>query len=117
MKARLVSFGRLEIDGKRYDHDVVIEGGRISRRTKGPSKPFRDRFGHTPLSAAERIPWSAPRLIIGTGAHGQLPIMPEVLEEAHRREVEIVAVPTGEACRLLGEKHGGPIAAVLHVTC
>lgn len=117
MKARLLSFGRLEIDGKVYDHDVVIEGSRISRRKKGPSKPFRDRYGHTPLSADEKIPWSAARIIIGTGADGQLPIMPEVLDEARRREVEIVPVPTEEACRLLSEKHGSSVAAILHVTC
>ena len=38
MDARLVSFGKLEIDGRRFDHDVVVEGGRVRRRKKGPSK-------------------------------------------------------------------------------
>jgi len=56
MHIRLVTFGLLEIDGARVDHDVVIEGGRVRRRRKGPSKPYRDRYGHTPLSAAEDIP-------------------------------------------------------------
>jgi hypothetical protein len=76
MKARLVKFGEIEVDGKRYTHDVVIDGGKVRKRKKGPSKEFREQFGHTPLSAGEEIPW---RLIVGTGAHGALPVMDEVL--------------------------------------
>ena len=117
-RARLVSFGLIEIDGQKFDHDVVIAGGTIRKRKKGPSKPYRDTYGHTPLSADEDIPWTADRLIIGTGASGQLPVMPEVYEEARRRSVEVVAVPTTEACRLLGEiNRDQSTAAILHVTC
>ena len=90
MDAALVSFGKLEIDGRRFDHDVVIEGGQVRKRKKGPSKPYRDRYGHTPLSPDEAIPWSARRLIVGTGASGALPVMPELLTEAKRRGVEVV---------------------------
>jgi hypothetical protein len=117
MDARLVSFGQLEIDGRRFDKDVVIEGGRVRRRKKGPSKAYRDRFGHTPLSADEAIPWSAPRLIVGTGAAGQLPIMPELYREARRRGVELIARPTAEACSLLEAADPREVAAILHVTC
>ena len=116
MDARLVSFGQIEIDGQRYDHDVVIEAGRIRRRRKGPSKAHRDRFGHTPLSPEEAIPWSGHRLIIGTGASGQLPVMPSLYEEARRRGVEIITLPTAQACRLLSGEADG-VAAILHVTC
>lgn len=117
MDVRLVAFGQIEIDGHRFEHDVVIEGGKVRRRKKGPSKPYRDRYGHTPLSADEAIPWSAPRLIIGTGESGQLPIMPELLEEARRRGVEIVAERTEKACRLLARAEPKQVAAILHVTC
>ncbi len=51
MKARLVKFGEIEVEGKRYTHDVVIDGGKVRKRKKGPSKQFREEFGHTPLSA------------------------------------------------------------------
>ena len=117
MHARLLSFGVLEVEGKRYDADVVIERGQVRRRRKKPSKPYRDRFGHTPLSADESIPWGGPRLIVGTGADGLLPIMAEVYEEAARRNVEIVALPTEAACRLIAELEPGEVNAVLHVTC
>ena len=55
MKARLVKFGEIEVDGRRYSHDVVIDGGKVRKRKKGPSKRFREKFGHTPLSVGEEI--------------------------------------------------------------
>jgi hypothetical protein len=115
--AKLISFGLIEIDGRRFDHDVVLEAGSVRRRKKKPSRAYRDRYGHTPLSADEEIPWSAPRLIVGTGASGQLPIMPELYEEAQRRGVEVVAAPTEEACGLLSDVGQRDAAAVIHVTC
>ena len=57
MKARLVKFGEIEVEGKRYTHDVVIDGGKVRKRKKGPSKEFREQFGHTPLSVGEEIPF------------------------------------------------------------
>jgi hypothetical protein len=117
MDARLIAFGQIEIDGRRFDHDVVVERGRVRRRKKGPSKPYRDRYGHTPLSPDEAIPWSAPRLIVGTGASGQLPVMPELYREAERRGVEMDAEPTGEDSKMLAAPKERSTAAILHVTC
>ena len=117
MKARLLKFGEIKVEGERYTHDVVIDGGKVRKRKKGPSKQFREKFGHTPLSAGEKIPWGGQRLIIGTGAHGALPVMNEVLAEAKRRGVEIIAKPTSEACHLLDEVKKGQAYAILHCTC
>jgi hypothetical protein len=117
MKAELVEFGVIEVAGRRYRHDVVISGGRIGRRHKGPSRSLRDRFGHTPLSIAEEIPWGGGRLIVGTGADGALPITPEVEEEARRRGIALEALPTPDACRRLAGLRGRDVYAVLHVTC
>jgi hypothetical protein len=117
MKARLLGFGDLEVEGKRYEADVVIDRGQVRRRRKKPSKPYRDRFGHTPLSAKESIPWGGPNLIVGTGADGLLPIMAQVYKDAARRNVEIVALPTEAACRLIADLESGEVNAVLHVTC
>lgn len=117
MKAKLVSFGRLEIDGEEFDKDVVIDAGKVCKRDKGPSKGARGRYGHTPLTAAEEIPWGGKRLIVGTGAEGQLPIADDVREEAARRGVEIVAVRTSKACKLLEDLDASKVHAILHVTC
>ena len=117
MQARLLRFGSIEVDGQEYENDIIIEAGRIRKRKKKPSKPYRGEFGHTPLSADEELPWSGDRMIIGTGAYGSLPIMPEVREEARRRGVELIAIPTEDACRLIDSLDRGGVHAVLHVTC
>jgi hypothetical protein len=117
MEARLLGFGSIEIEGTRYTHDIVIDAGAIRKRSKRPSKPYRDQYGHTPLSANEDLPWGGEKLIIGTGAHGSLPVMPEVAEEAKRRGVDLVIEPTEEACQLIADVATPKVYAVLHVTC
>jgi hypothetical protein len=117
MKARFVRFGVVELDGERYERDVVVHRGSVSRRDKAASKPLRESFGHTPLTLAEGIPWDCHKLIVGTGADGALPILDEVREEAHRRGVELVALPTRDACRLLSKSRARDVVAILHVTC
>jgi hypothetical protein len=117
MKMRLVTFGVIDIDGQHYDHDVVVEKGQVRKRKKNLSKAYRNRFGHTPLSAEENIPWHGTKLFIGTGAYGSLPIMPEVYEEAQRKGVEVIAKPTIEICELVKQLKPTDINAILHVTC
>jgi hypothetical protein len=117
LKAHLVAFGSIEIDGRRHEHDVVIDRGDVRKRIKKPSKPHRARYGHTPLSADEDIPWSGSQLIIGTGAYGSLPITPELRQEADRRGVELVATTTEDACRLIASLDRRDVNAILHVTC
>ena len=117
MEARLICFGEVELDGRRYEHDVVIAGGVVHRRRKGPSKSLRGQYGHTPLSVREAIPWGGRRLIVGTGVDGQLPIAAAVFEEAAGRDIEIVALPTEEACRLLGTVETAKVRAILHISC
>jgi hypothetical protein len=111
------SFGSIVIDGDRYDHDVVVLDGRVSPRDKGPSKPLKTRYGHTPLSADEAIPWSKPTLVVGTGHSGRLPVVAEIEVEAERRGVDLVILPTSEAVDLLNQSDTGDVNAILHVTC
>jgi len=117
MEVEYLGFGEIDVSGERYEHDVVIENGRARKRDKKPSKGYRNDMGHTPLSAEEDIPWSAPRLVIGTGADGRLPVMAEVRDLAAERGVEVISMPTAEACRLLQGLEPHEAAAVLHVTC
>ena len=86
MKFQQFSFGQIRIDGVGYGYDVVIDRGEICKRKKKLSKKFRDRFGHTPLSLEEEIPWKCRRLV-GTGS-GALPVMDEVRREAKRRTAQ-----------------------------
>ncbi len=116
MRIDQFTFGSIRIDGVTYEHDVVIVRGRVRRRKKKSSKPFRNAFGHTPLSVEENIPWDCRRLVVGTGADGALPVMEEVKREAARREVELLTVPTSDAIRLLLAEPRDT-NAIFHVTC
>jgi hypothetical protein len=115
MRIGRFTFGSIQIDGVIYEHDVVIARGRVHKRKKNSSKPFRDAFGHTPVSIEENIPWDCRRLVIGTGADGALAVMEEVEREAAHRKVELLIVPTREAIRALqvGPKDTN---AIFHVT-
>ncbi|MGC2194131.1 MAG: hypothetical protein WA628_05610 [Terriglobales bacterium] len=87
------TFGSIQIDGLACDCDVVVDGDEIRKRKKKPSKQFRDEYGHTPLSIEEDIPWKCRRLVVGTGAHGRLPVMKEVKREAKRPKSRIACSP------------------------
>ncbi len=117
MDVEYPGFGAIVIKGQRFDRDMVVEQGTLRARRKGPSKSQRGEYGHTPLTPAEDLPWSGSQLVIGTGASGRLPIVPEMFEEALARGVELVVLPTSEACELLRSIEGNQVSAVLHVTC
>jgi hypothetical protein len=116
MRFEKFSFGSIQIDGRTYEHDIIVDRGLIRKRDKKPSKKFREQFGHTPLSVEEKIPWKCRRLVIGTGAYGRLPVMEELKEEAQRRKIELLLLPTEEAIRAL-RKGLNDANAVLHLTC
>lgn len=110
------SFGSVRVNGVTCDHDLVIDRGKARKRKKAASRKFRGAYGHTPLSVAEDIPWRCRRLVIGTGAHGALPVMQEVRDEARRRNIDLVLLPTAEAIGALA-KAGSDTNAILHLTC
>ena len=110
------SFGSVRVHGVTYDHDLIIDRGKIRKRKKGASRQFRSAYGHTPLSAAEDIPWRCRRLVIGTGANGALPVMNDVHEQARRRKVNLVIMPTAQAISVLA-KTTKDTNAILHLTC
>jgi len=109
------SFGSIRIDGVTYGNDVVIDRGEVYKRKKKPSRKFRDVFGHTPLSIEEKIPWECCRLVIGTGT-GALPVMKEVKQEAERRKIELLVLPTTQSIKAL-EENSDKTNAILHLTC
>ena len=115
MRFEAFSFGSICIDGTTYGYDVVIDRGRIRKRKKKPSRKFRDRFGHTPISIEEKIPWKCRRLVIGTGT-GALPVMEDVNREAHRRRIKLEILPTSKAIETLRKRPEGT-NAILHLTC
>ena len=110
------SFGSMQIDGRVYDFDLVIDRGEIRKRKEKASKRYRNAYGRTPVSVEEDIPWRCRRLVVGTGAEGRLPVMREVVKDAQLRKVELVVLPTKDAIAILNR---GDLRtnAILHLTC
>ena len=117
MEISYMGFGRIDVDGHRYTEDVLLEEGTVRLREKESSRALKRRYGHTPLSDREPIPWDCRTLVVGTGAYGKLPITEEVYATAGERKVKLVALPTEEACRLLSQADLSETNAVLHLTC
>jgi hypothetical protein len=105
-------FGHVVVDGKEQTRDVIVL----------PDCVLTDWWradGHRLVLAdlddvIERLP---ERLVVGTGAYGQLRPDPEALEELRQRGVEVEALPTDEAVRRYGELDPRRAAAALHLTC
>jgi hypothetical protein len=116
MRFTSYSFGSIQVDGVTYDHDLILDRGKVRKRKKAASRKFRGAYGHTPVSVAEDVPWRCRRLVIGTGADGALPVMQEVRDEARRREIDLVVLPTAEAADALSEA-AADTNAILHLTC
>lgn len=114
MNVEKLTFGSVTIDGVTYTKDVVIDRGEVKKRKKGASKRYRDRFGHTPLSDDEYIPWNCKQLIIGTGHSEGLPVMDEVFDTAAHKGVNVTLMSTPEAVKLVNNKDTN---LILHLTC
>lgn len=110
-------FGEIVVNGERFTRDIVIEGGEVRKRKKGPSKTEKAKYGHTPLTPREKIPWGCKTLVIGTGMHGRLPVVKEFKEEAKRLGVKLVILETREAVKYFLENYGPDINAIFHITC
>ena len=116
MKFGKLRFGSITVDGSTYKHDLIIDRGRICKRKKKPSKKYRERYGHTPVSVEEDMPWKCRRLVIGTGKYGSLPVMDEVKLEARRRGIDLLIASTDEAIEALAA-NDRDTNAILHITC
>jgi len=73
MQIQSFEFGSIQIDGRTYNHDVLLDRGAVRKGKKTASRPLRSTYGHTPLPLSETIPWDRRTLVIGTGAQGCSP--------------------------------------------
>ena len=112
-----VKFGSITVNGKVFKKDILFENGMVRTRKKGPSRPLRSKFGHTPLTPLEDIPWKCKTLVIGVGMHGRLPVVRELTEEAQRRGVKLILLRTRDAVKYFLEHYGPDINAIFHITC
>jgi hypothetical protein len=105
-------FGRVTIDGREETRDVIVLPERVVRgwwRKEGHGLVLEDLD-----EVLDELP---ERLVVGTGAYGQLRPDPATLETLHARGVEVEALPTAEAVRRYAQLDPRKTAAALHLTC
>ena len=118
MKLEYPSFGRIVVDRRTYEHDIVVyPSGRVEKRKKWLSK---NKHGTShkldPDELMEYLTEDFDVLIVGTGYYGYLSLLPESRELVKDREV--YELPTGKAVELfndLNEKKR--VLGIFHVTC
>ncbi|NJE53985.1 Mth938-like domain-containing protein [Thermococcus sp. 21S9] len=118
MKLEYPSFGRIVVDGKTYEHDIVVyPSGRVEKRKKWLSKAKHGTSHRLdPDELREYLTEDFEVLIVGTGYYGYLSLLPESRELLKDREV--YELPTGEAVELFNELHEKKrVLGIFHVTC
>ena len=111
-------FGSITIDGKTYDHDVMIGlSGGVSKRKKKLSK---QQYGtsHVVSKAEAKTVFEkgCNLIIIGSGQEGNVHLSPEAEDYFAKKRCEVLLQPTQEAIRSFNRSTKRKIA-LMHVTC
>ncbi len=117
MKVEEIGFGRVKIDGKEYTEDFIVSKGKIEKRKKENSRKYKAKYGHTPLTIEENIPWNCKTLVIGKGFYNALPIEKSIIDEASKRGTKVVILNTPEALSLLEQSNLNNTNFIIHLTC
>jgi hypothetical protein len=105
-------FGCVVVDGEEQTRDVIVLPERVLTNW------WRADGHRLVLADVEDVIDELPeRLVVGTGANGQMHPDAEVLDELRQRGVEVETLPTDEAVRRYGELDPRRTAAALHLTC
>ena len=110
-------FGEIKVNNTLFEKDIVIDGNKVIKRKKGPSKGLKAKYGHTPLTKLEYIPWDCDTLLIGTGAYERLPITNDFKKEAKQKGVTLIILSTKKAVKFYNKNSKNNINAILHLTC
>jgi hypothetical protein len=106
-------FGSITIGGKTYTRDLII-------CPDGIRTDWWRREGHSlcPEDLDSVIGLDPEVLIIGCGRDGRLKVPDETRSWITRRGIELIALPTREACERYNELEGeSKVIAGLHLTC
>jgi hypothetical protein len=105
-------FGHLVVDGREESRDVIVLPRRVVRnwwRKEGHGLVLED------LDAVlDELP---ARLIVGTGATGQMRPDPSALDQIRQRGIDVDVCRTEEAVRRYANADPATTAAALHLTC
>lgn len=106
-------FGKIIIDGEVYSKDVIL----LPSQTISNWWRKDGHFLH--VSDLEIILSANPEvLVVGQGANSRMVVKTEVKEALHDAGIELVSLPTEEACQEYNRRSAvQKTAAALHLTC
>ena len=118
MKIDGTEFGSITIDGKTYDHDVVVRlGGEVVKRKKKLSKRIYGT-SHTVSEDEARFVYEqgCEQLIFGTGQYASAALSPEAAAFFEKKGCKVVPAPTPRAIQAFNACQK-PKIGLFHVTC
>lgn len=111
-------FGNITIEGKRYEHDIIIRlSGKVRKRNKQLSKAVHGTAHILSLIEIRELHRNkAERIIIGTGHEDQLRLAPEAADFLQEQDCAVELCSTPEAIKRWNAAEG-KVLALFHITC
>jgi hypothetical protein len=111
-------FGAITVDGRSYDHDVIIRlSGKVEKRRKRLSKA---QYGtsHVISKAEAKFVFEkgCALLVVGAGQDGNVRLSPEASAYFAKKHCRVVLQRTPEAILTFNRSRDRKIA-LMHVTC
>lgn len=106
------SFGSITIDGKKYEHDVIIS-------LSGIKSWWRATSHNVSINDLDLILKEKPNLVIfGTGAAGVMKVASETEDYLEKQGIKLLIKKTGDAVKEynLRQSEAGVVGA-FHLTC
>lgn len=118
MEIERTSFGAITIDGKTYDHDVVVRlSGEIIKRKKKLSKKYYGTSHRLSKDEAKFVfEKGCEQLIVGSGQMGNVHLSPEAEAYFAKKGCKVLLRPTPDAIGLFNRSKARKIG-LFHVTC
>src|SRR4249919_2607676 len=118
MEIESTAFGSITIDGKTYDHDVIIRlSGEVVRRKKKLSKKY---YGTSHVVSKDEAKFvfekGCEQLILGSGQEGNVQLSTEAEASFAKKGCTALLQLTPEAIRVFNSSHAKKIG-LFHVTC
>ncbi len=118
MEIERTAFGTITIDGKTYEHDVVIRlSGEVVKRKKKLSKKY---YGTSHMLSEDEAKFvfekGCEQLIVGSGQMGNVQLSPEAKAFFAKKGCKVLLQPTPEAIDVFNKSQAKKIG-LFHVTC
>ena len=118
MAIERTSFGSITIDGKTYEHDVIIRlSGEVVKRKKKLSKKY---YGTSHVISKDEAEFvfekGCEQIVLGSGQMGNVNLSPEAEAYFAKAGCKVILQPTPEAIGEFNKSRARKVG-LFHVTC